>query len=167
MAHAHLLAQAPGAGGPRGQRARAVRQAGLGRDLEPVGPQEVRERLAVPQLLVHPAGQERGDVRVLRRPRGQQVAQVDDRVCLDVHHVVEAHHVPVGQGVVGDVLPVDPGEVDLLRVAQVAVDVELDDAPWAAPIGAHGRLYVPSATVDQDRWGRSYVAGPTCYHSAS
>ena len=81
----------------------------------------------MPQLLVDPAGEEGGDLRVLRRAGGQQVAQVDDRVGLDVHHVVHGHHVAVRERMVRDVVPVEVAEIELLRRAQVAVQVEVDD----------------------------------------
>ena len=96
------LAPAARAGGHRG---RAVGELRLGRDLDPVGAQEVGERLPVPQLLVHPAAQKGGDLRIGGHAGGEQVAQVDHRVRLDVHHVVEAHHVAVGEGVVRDLAP--------------------------------------------------------------
>src|SRR5204862_677922 len=71
---------------------------------------------------------------------GEQVAQVDDRVGLDVHHVAEAHDVPVGQGVIRDLGPVDPAQIDLLRVTQVAVEIELDQGGLTHRISRGGAL---------------------------
>ena len=65
---AHLLAHLRRARRAGGHRRRAIGQPRLGRDLEAVGAQEVRERLAVPQLLVDPAREERRDVGIVRRP---------------------------------------------------------------------------------------------------
>ena len=126
MPDAQPLAQQAGAVRPGRHRRRPVRQLGLGRQLDPVRAQEVREGLPVPELFVYPAGQERGHVGIARCPGREQVSQVYDGVGLDVHHVVHAHHVPIREWVVGDVVPVDLAQVEAPRVAQVAVDVEFD-----------------------------------------
>jgi hypothetical protein len=62
---------------------------GIGLETEPGLPEEAAERLSVPQLLVDPTRQERGDVGFERSLRRQQVAQEDDGVGFDVHHVGE------------------------------------------------------------------------------
>ena len=112
---------------PGRHRGGAVRQPRLDRLLDSVGAQEVRERLPMPELLVDPAGEKGGDVRIGGGAGREQVAQVDHRVGLDVHHVVHAHHVSVGEVMVGDLVPVEVTQIHLLGVAHVAVDVEVDD----------------------------------------
>ena len=80
----------------------------------------------------------------LRGARGEQVAQIDHRVRLDVHHVVHGTSLAVGERVVGISVPVEIAQVELLRGAQVAVEVELDqflcahhnDSTFGDPIGS-------------------------------
>jgi hypothetical protein len=122
-----------------GHRGGAVGQLGLGRHLDAVRAQEVREGLTVPELLVDPTAEERRDLGVDRDTRCEQVAQVDHRVRLDVHHVVEAHDVPCRQRMISDPAPLDPAEIDFLRVAQIAIEIELDPrriahvlTPWCS-----------------------------------
>ena len=143
---------------PGWHRGGAVWELGLYRNLDPVRPQEVGEGLAVPELLVHPAREEGSDLRVGGHPGREKVAEVDHRMRLDVHHVVKAHHVAVAQDVIRDGSPVDPAEVHLLRIAQIPVEVELDDCrlchqhlptpPQCAwIIGCHSRRLVRSGIV--------------------
>src|SRR6476646_4703688 len=100
----------------------------------------------MPELLIDPAREECGDLGVGGDARGEEVTQVDDRVRLDVHHVVEAHHVAVAQRVIRDRGPVDSAQVDLLGITQVSVEIELDECglghaspPGAVVIRAPGR----------------------------
>jgi hypothetical protein len=83
-------------------------------------------------------------VRVVRRARRKEVAQVDDRVRLDVHHVVHAHHVTVGETVVRDVVPGHLTQVQTLGPPEIAVDVEVDLLPLA-----HVRIFGAGAFPDQ------------------
>ncbi len=146
VADAEPLAELLRARGPRGHGRGAVRQLRLGRHLHAVGAQEVREGLAVPELLVHPAGEERRDLRVVRRAGSEQVTQIDDRVGLDVHHVVHAHHVAVGKRMARDVVPVEFAQIQAFRRAQVAVEVEFDDALLgSSSVLAHVPSYGPGA----------------------
>jgi len=87
--------------------------------------QEPAERLTVPQLLVDPARQERGDVRLVGRRRREQVPEIDRGVGLDIHHVREAARLGLGDRVAPHALPGHAGEVDALGRTQVPVEVEL------------------------------------------
>ena len=62
------------------------------------GPRGPADRLAVPVLLVAPAGQEGGDVGVPVGPGEQEVPQVAHGVALDVVHVAQAPEGVGGQG---------------------------------------------------------------------
>jgi hypothetical protein len=66
----------------------------------------------VERLLVEPAGEERGDVRIVDGARGEELAHVDHRVALDVLHVAERAHGIGAEGDPADVFPRDPVEVD-------------------------------------------------------
>ena len=103
--------------------------------------EEAAERLPVPELLVRPARQERGDLRVEGRTRGEEVAQEHDRVGLDVHHVGEAPGLVLRDGMLADPVPSHGRQIDAPGGPQVLVDVEL---PRVHP---HGRL-ITSADVD-------------------
>ena len=91
----------PGAG-HRGEDAEAVLQAEVGADvgnpilsveLDPIEVQELADVLAVPQLLVVPAGEERCEDGVHASTRHEQVREVQRDVVFDVHHVVQAEEV--------------------------------------------------------------------------
>ena len=100
--------------GARWQRRAAVRQSRLDRLLDSVKAQKVRESFAVPELLIDPARKEGRDLRIGGHTGSEQVAQVDDRVGFDVHHVLHAHHVSVREMMFGHVVPVDHRQIDLL-----------------------------------------------------
>jgi hypothetical protein len=55
-----------------------------------MGLEDLGDRLTVPELLVVPQGEERGDLRVPVGAGHQYIAQVADGVVLDVVHVAEA-----------------------------------------------------------------------------
>jgi hypothetical protein len=61
----------------------------------------------VPQLLVDPAREKRRDLWIGGDASGKQVAQIDDGVSLDVHHVMQAHHIAIGEGEIRDLIPRD------------------------------------------------------------
>ena len=80
--------------------------------------------LPVPVLLERPEREERRDLGVSVHARHQQVAQVADRVVLDVVHVAQA---PQGGGVErlrGERIEVDALDVELSRDAGVVLDAE-------------------------------------------
>ena len=79
--YGRMRSRSRGAGAAGRRAARARRPA--------VGGEHVAERLAVPQLLVGPAAEERGHVGVGVGRRHEEVAQVADRVQLDVVHVLD------------------------------------------------------------------------------
>src|SRR5713226_7113892 len=66
-------------------------------ELDSIQVEELPDVLAVPQLLVVPAGEEGGEDGVHAGARHQQVREVERNVILDVHHVVEAEKVSTGQ----------------------------------------------------------------------
>src|SRR5205823_10664140 len=86
--------------------------------------------LAVPQLFVVPACEERGENRVQARSRDQQVGEVEGDVVLDVHHVVKAEEVAPGEWAGGDLLPLDAGDIDLPRLFLVTLDAEAHINPY-------------------------------------
>ena len=102
-----------------------------------------RDRLPVPELLVGPEREERGDLGVGVRRRDEQVTQVADGVVLDVVHVTQA---PQGIGVerlAAELIEVDVGHVDGAHEALIAGDVEL-----------HGRLSGAVGRSDHHGSGR-------------
>ena len=99
--------------------------------------EESAERLAVPELFVDPARKERRDLGIERGPGRQKVAQEDDRVRLDVHHVCEASRLSHRQRVVPDRFPGHARQVHLLRGAQISVEVEV----------VHGCSVVPPGSI--------------------
>src|SRR5205807_1138526 len=60
-----------------------------------------------------------------RGPGGQEIPEIDDRVRLDVHHVGDGPRLLGRHLVLTDALPLDAGQVDLLRRSQVSVQIEL------------------------------------------
>ena len=100
----------------RGRRGAPDRPTRAAPDGPAVGGEHVTERLAVPQLLVDPAPQERGDLGVGVGRGHEQVAEVADRVQLDVVHVLDAP-----QRVV----------VERRRAEGVEVDVSSEPLGWA------------------------------------
>ena len=82
------------------------------------------ERLAVPVLLECPHREERGHLVVPVRGRDQQVAQVADRVMLDVVHVLDATNRVGVERLALELGEVDAVECDRRRPALVGVDVE-------------------------------------------
>jgi len=85
--------------------------------------QEAREREAVKRLLVEPAGQERRDVRLVHRAGREKLAEVDDRVTLDVLHVAEGPDRFGRHRMARDVRPGERGEVDASRPRDVGIEV--------------------------------------------
>ncbi len=93
-------------------------------ELDSIQVEQLSEVLAVPELLIVPARKECGEDGIHARPRDQEVRQIKRDVVLDVHHVVEAEQVPLGERAGGHRLPVDPGGVEFLRLLLVTLDAE-------------------------------------------
>ena len=70
-----------------------VRDAILRVELDTVEVQQLADVLAVPQLLVVPAGEERGEDGVHACACDEQVGQVEGDMVFDVHHVVQAEEI--------------------------------------------------------------------------
>ena len=88
-----------------------------------VGPQDLRDGLTVPVLLVAPAGQEGRDLGVAVGPGGEQVAQVAGGVPLHVVHVAEAAHGVRVEGVPAEGLEVDVVHLQAPRPLDQGVDI--------------------------------------------
>ena len=74
--------------------------------------EHLSDGLAVPHLLEHPTGEERGDGGVLVGRRQQEVAQVAHGVVLDVVHVADAAKGPLVERVALEAREVDVRDVD-------------------------------------------------------
>jgi hypothetical protein len=89
------------------------------------GVEEARQGAAVEGLLVEPAGEEGGDLRIVDGARREERAQVDDGVALDVLHVAERPHGLGREGMPWHLRPVDPREVERAGPSDVAVEIEV------------------------------------------
>src|SRR4029450_3833300 len=75
-------------------------------------------------LLVEPAREERGDLGIVDGAGGQERAQIDDGVALDLLHVAESADGGGAQRMTRDVVPGDSVEIQRARAAHPGVEVE-------------------------------------------
>ena len=94
-----------------------------------------RQRAPVRRLLIEPAGEELRDLRIVHGARAQQLAQVGDRVLLDVRHVGDGAQGPLGQRAFDERGGIDRIGDDQVRPADVVGKRAVHATPYAAERG--------------------------------
>jgi hypothetical protein len=87
-----------------------------------MGLEDLADGLAVPHLLVGPAGEEGRDGRIAVGGGEQEVPQIADGVVLDIVHVAQCAERLRRQGLILEVIELDALEVQAARSCSVGID---------------------------------------------